>query len=153
MATAYDRPPHTTRTRDNPDGAAAPHPDHAPGSLGELVGEIAQDLSALVREEITLAKAELKEEAGKAGKAGGLLAGAGYAAHLLVLFGSLTVMFALGEAVDLVWAALIVAALWGAAAAVLYARGRTRLRDVNLKPEHTVQTLKEDAAWARHPTS
>ncbi|WP_245194750.1 phage holin family protein [Kitasatospora phosalacinea] len=116
-----------------------------------MIGEIAEDLTGLVRDEINLAKAELKEEAAKAGKAGGMLAGAGYAGHLLVLFVSLTVMFALAHVVDIAWAALIVTALWAAVAAVLYVLGRKRLKDVNLKPERTVETLKEDAAWARHP--
>jgi len=50
------------------------------------------------------------------------------------------------------WAALIVAALWGLAGAVLYTSGRARLRTVNPKPERTVETLKEDAEWAKHPT-
>ncbi|MEW1910040.1 phage holin family protein [Kitasatospora sp. NPDC085895] len=133
-----------------PDGDA--HRSGA-GSVGELVGDITQDLGGLVRDEIALAKAELKEEAVKAGRAGGLLAGAGYAGHLLVLFLSLAVMFALGHAVDTAWAALIVAVLWAVASAVLYARGRARLRDVHPAPERTIDTVKEDARWARHPMS
>jgi len=132
---------------------AAQEPDGDNTSVGDLIAEITQDLTGLVRDEINLAKAELKEEATKAGKAGGMLAGAGYAGHLLVLFLSLTVMFALADAIDIAWAALIVTALWAAAAAVLYVRGRKRLKGVNLKPEQTMETLKEDAKWARHPTS
>lgn len=160
MATAY-RPssgpapggsPRTEQPAPPPPADAPPRPGE-PESVGDLIGEITHDLTALVRDEINLAKAELKEEATKAGKAGGMLAGAGYAGHLLVLFVSLTVMFALAHAIDIAWAALIVTALWGTAAAVLYSTGRKRLADVNLKPEQTVQTLKEDAKWARHPTS
>jgi len=139
-------------TRRGPDPAAQ-EPDGDNTSVGDLIAEITQDLTGLVRDEINLAKAELKEEATKAGKAGGMLAGAGYAGHLLVLFLSLTVMFALADAIDIAWAALIVTALWAAAAAVLYVRGRKRLKGVNLKPEQTMETLKEDAKWARHPTS
>ncbi|MBM7170035.1 phage holin family protein [Streptomyces sp. G44] len=122
-------------------------------SIGDLLGEISTDLSQLVRDEIELAKAEIKQESTKAGKAFGMLGGAGYAGHLAVLLGSLTVIFALAHVMDIAWAALIVTAVWAVVAAVLYSTGRKRLRTVNLKPEQTVETLKEDARWARHPTS
>jgi hypothetical protein len=150
--------PGTTRPDASPTGAGANASAGAaaaaqPGSVGELISEITQDLTGLVRDEINLAKAELKQEATKAGKAGGMLAGAGYAGHLLVLFVSLTVVFALSHAIDIAWAALIVSALWAVIGAVLYVKGRARLKEVNVKPEQTVETLKEDAKWARHPTS
>lgn len=122
-------------------------------SIGDLLGEISTDLSQLVRDEIELAKAEIKQESTKAGKAVGMLGGAGYAGHLVLLLGSLTVIFALANVMDVAWAALIVTAVWAVVAAVLYTTGRKRLRTVNLKPEQTVETLKEDAEWARHPTS
>ncbi|GAA4838163.1 phage holin family protein [Kitasatospora terrestris] len=122
-------------------------------SLGDLIGEITSDLSQLVRDEIDLAKAEIKQEANKAAKASGMLAGAGYAGHLVLVLASLTLVFALGNAMNLAWAALIVTALWAVAGAVLYRAGRSRLKDVRLKPEQTIETLKEDAAWVRHPTS
>ncbi|MFD3543946.1 phage holin family protein [Streptomyces sp. NPDC058662] len=122
-------------------------------SLGDLIGEIGKDLSQLVRDEIELAKAEVKQESAKAGKAVGMLGGAGYAGHVVLLFGSLTVVFALANVMDPAWAALIVTALWAVVGGVLYAAGRKRLRTVNLKPEQTVETLKEDARWARHLTS
>jgi hypothetical protein len=131
----------------------APPPTVTEPSIGDLVGEIGKDLSQLVRDEIELAKAEIKQESAKAGKAVGMLGGAGYAGHVVLLFGSLTLVFALANVMDAAWAALIVTALWGAAGGVLYAMGRKRLRAVNLKPEQTVETLKEDAQWARHPTS
>lgn len=132
---------------------AMPSADGAEPSLGELVGEIGSDLSRLVRDEIDLAKAEIKQESAKAGKAFGMLGGAGYAGHLALLMGSLTVVFALADVMDPAWAALVVTAMWAVAGAVLYMTGRARVRAVHVKPEQTVQTLKEDAQWARHPTS
>lgn len=132
---------------------AATDPQVGDPSIGDLIGEISQDLSQLVRDEIELAKAEIKQESAKAGKAVGMLGGAGYAGHLVLLLGSLTVVFALANVMDIAWAALIVTALWAVVAAVLYSMGRKRLRTVNLKPEQTVETLKEDARWARHLTS
>ncbi|MGW7102371.1 phage holin family protein [Streptomyces sp. NPDC054838] len=140
-------------SHERPAAPAAPPPTSAEPSLGTLIGEIGQDLSRLVRDEIELAKAEIKQESTKAGKAVGMLGGAGYAGHVVLLFGSLTVVFALANVMDPAWAALIVTALWAAVGGVLYAMGRKRLRAVNLKPEQTVETLKEDAQWARHPTN
>ncbi|MEV4195975.1 phage holin family protein [Streptomyces toxytricini] len=125
-------------------------PAGAEPSLGTLVGEVGADLSLLVRDEIELAKAELKEETAKAAKAGSLLGGAGYAGHLALLLGSLTVVFALSYLMPAACAALTVTVLWAVAGAVMYAAGRRRMREVHMKPEQTVETLKEDARWARH---
>lgn len=133
-------------------GYAGDQPDAASISVGQLVGEAASDLSKLMRLELELAKAEIKEEAKKAGKGAGFLGVAGYAGHLLILFLSLALMFALGSFMPLGWAALIVAVIWGIVAAVMYTRGRAQLKTVSPKPEQTIETLKEDAEWAKHPT-
>jgi hypothetical protein len=111
--------------------------------VGELIGEVTSDLSTLMRQELDLAKAELKVEATKTGKAAGMLGGAGYAGHMVALFLSIALWWALGNATGRGWSALIVAVLWGIAAAVLFSIGRKRMRDVNPKPERTVETLKE----------
>ena len=121
-------------------------------SLGQLVGELTEDLSRLMRQELELAKAELRQEASKAGKAAGMLGAAGFAGYMTAVLLSLALVFALGSLMGLGWAALIVAVLWGAAGFALFSTGRKRLRDVNPKPERTIETLKEDAEWARHPT-
>ncbi|MCM3298538.1 phage holin family protein [Streptomyces sp. R02] len=121
-------------------------------STGQLLSDITSDLQVLFRQELELAKAELKEEGTKAGKAAGMFGGAGFAGYMVLLFLSLAAVFGLARVMDEGWAALIVAALWAIAAAVLYQMGRARMRTVSPKPEHTVQTLKEDAQWARHPT-
>jgi hypothetical protein len=130
-------------------------PDVEGRSVGELIGEVASDLSKLMRQELELAKVEMKAEASKAGKGAGMLAGAGVAGHLLLIFISLALMFGLTALfdMDLGWSALIVAVLWGIVAAVLAASGRKKLREVNPKPERTVETLKEDAQWAKTRSS
>ncbi len=121
-------------------------------SLGDLVSELTGDLSKLMRQELELAKAEFRQEAVKAGKATGMLAAAGFAGYLTTVLLSLALVFALGAVMPLGWAALIVAAVWGITGLILYSTGRARLRTVNPKPERTVETLKEDAEWAKHPT-
>ena len=118
-------------------------------SLGEIVGEITSDLSGLFKQEVELAKTELKQEATKAGKGAGMFAGAGIAALMLLVFISLALMFVLDNAVPVELAALIVALLWGAIAGVLALVGRKNLKQANPQLPKTQQTLKEDAQWAK----
>ena len=111
-------------------------------SLGDLLGDVTRDLSTLMRQEVELAKAEAKQSATKAGKGGGMLAGAGVAGHFVLLFRSLALMFALGALMPLGWAALIVAVIWGIIAAVLASKGRKELKQVKGMPQ-TSETLSE----------
>ena len=127
--------------------------DDSDASIGQLFSNITDDLSRLFRQEVELAKVEVRQEATKAGKAAGLLGAAGVAGYLTVLLLTLAVMFALGNVMDLGWAALIVAACWGIAAAGLYVTGRKRLRTVSAVPRQTIESLKDDAEWLKNPTS
>jgi hypothetical protein len=108
-----------------------------------LVGHVAQDLSVLMRQELDLAKAEVKEEITKAGKAAGMLGGAGFAGYMVLLFASIAAWWGLANVMDQGWAALIVAGVWAIIGGVLFAVGRDRIKQVNPKPERTVETVKE----------
>jgi hypothetical protein len=121
-------------------------------SIGELIGDISTDLSRLFRQEVELAKVELKEEAAKAGKAAGMLGGAGFAGYLAVVLLSFAAVFGLANVMDAGWAALIVAVVWGVIGAALYASGRKKLKTVDPMPRRTVDTIKEDAQWLKNPT-
>ncbi|MGW3356783.1 phage holin family protein [Streptomyces bungoensis] len=121
-------------------------------SVGELLSAVTSDVQTLFRQEIELAKAEVRQEATKAGKAAGMYGGAGFAGYMVLLFLSLAAVLGLSDVIDGGWASLIVAAVWAVVAAVLYQRGRTQMRDVSPKPEQTVESMKENAEWARHPT-
>ena len=127
--------------------------DASAASVGDLLGEIAADVSALMRQEVELAKVEIKSEAAKAGKGAGMLGGGAYAGHMVLLFGTLALVFAIGSRIGFGWAALIMTGVWAVIAATLFVLGRAQMRGVHPKPEKTVETLKEDAQWARHPTS
>ncbi|WP_407710478.1 phage holin family protein [Arthrobacter nitrophenolicus] len=111
-------------------------------SLGELLGDVTRDLSTLMRQEVELAKAELKQSASRAGKGSGMLAGAGVAGHFVLVFLSLALMFALGALMPLGWAAVIVAVLWAIIAAVLASIGRKELKQIKGLPQ-TGETLSE----------
>jgi hypothetical protein len=138
------------------------HPDVDNISVGTLLGEVSKDLSTLMRQELELAKAELKTEANKAsqevkaeaskaGKGAGMLGGAGFAGYMVALFLSCALWWGLENIMDAGLAALIVAVLWGIVAAVLYSKGRkelkkidlSRLKELNPKPEQTVDTLQQ----------
>lgn len=111
-------------------------------SLGDLVGEVSRDLSALMRQELELAKAELAESAKRAGAGAGLMGGAGYAAMMTLLFLSLALWWALGLLIGLGWSGVVVAVIWAVIAGILYATGRSRLKSVRGAPQ-TVETVKE----------
>lgn len=118
-------------------------PEVSNTSVGALISEVTTDLSTLMRQELDLAKAELKVEASKTGKAAGMLGGAGFAGYMVALFLSIALWWGLGNAIGRGWSALVVAVLWGIVAAVLFSIGRKKMAEVNPKPERTVQTLKE----------
>jgi len=125
-------------------------PPEADTSLGELFSDLSTDMSALLRDELQLAKVELKEEITKAGRAGGMFGGAAFAGYMTIVLLSFAAAWGLAELMAVGWAFLIVGAVWGAAAAFLYLRGRDQLREVNPKPEQTIDTLKEDVQWAKN---
>jgi hypothetical protein len=126
-----------------PTGGPGGRPDIEDVSIGELLGNVSRDLSTLMRQEVTLAKAEIRAEATKAGKGAGMLAGAGMAAWLAILFASIALWWALANVMDQGLAALIVAVLWAVIGAVLFATGRRTLRATKPTPERTVDTVKQ----------
>lgn len=120
------------------------HRDVSELSVGQIVGDVSRDLSTLMRQELALAKAEVRQEATKAAKGAGMLGAAGYAGHFIVLFLSFAAWWGLaGSTGHTGWSALIVAAIWAVIAGVLFVVGRGQLKKVNPKPERTVETVKE----------
>ncbi|CAM5501807.1 phage holin family protein [Streptomyces griseomycini] len=116
-------------------------------SVGELVGQATEQLSRLVRQEMTLAKVELSEKGRRAGRGGGMLGAAGAFAYagLLALAG--TGVAALSLVLPVWAAALIVTALLFAVAGVLAVAGRSQLRGATPpKPERTMGSVRADVA-------
>ena len=112
-------------------------------SVGQLIGEVTKDLSTLMRQELDLAKAEMKVEAKKAGQGAGMFGAAGFAGYMALLFLSLALMWALASVMPTGWAGLIVAVLWAIIGAVAFVLGRNKFRQVHPKPERTVDTLQK----------
>ena len=118
-------------------------------SLGELLSATTQDFSQLVRAELDLAKLELKEEATTAAKAGGMIVGAGVLGHLALLLALFAAAWGLATVMPTGVAFLIVAVVVAIVAAVLFSIGRKRMKEAAPVAPQTVDTLKEDARWAR----
>ena len=129
---------------------ARPAPERDERSLGELFGELNREFSHLVRQEVQLAKTELREEAAKAGKAAGMLGGAGVAAQFALLLLSFAAAWGLAEVIPVGFAFLIVGAVYAIVALVLFVRGRSQLKQVSPVPDQTIETLK-DVQWAKAP--
>jgi hypothetical protein len=120
----------------------AAHAKAETSSLGDLLGEVTRDMSTLMRQEVELAKVELKQSATRAGKGTGMLAGAGIAGHFVLLFLSLALWWALGTLMGLGWSGVVVAVIWAIVAAVLATMGRKELNAINGMPQ-TAETLQE----------
>jgi hypothetical protein len=124
-------------------------------SLGELFSDLTRDMSTLIRQETQLATTEMTQKAARAGKSVGVLAGgaviayAGFLALLWAIVYGLTSLFGLP-----IWASfLIVAIIVLAIGGIMAWRGYDTLKKTDLMPRQTVETLKEDAQWAKEQTA
>ena len=111
-------------------------------SLGDLLADVTRDMSMLMRQEVELAKAEIKQSGTRAGKGAGLLAGAGVAGHFVLLFLSVALWWGLGNLIGHGWSAVVVAVIWAIIAAILASMGRKELKAIRGMPQ-TAETLQE----------
>jgi hypothetical protein len=121
-------------------------------SLGELFSDLSRQTSTLVRQEVQLAKTEMSEKATKAGKdvasmaAGGAIAYAGFLAIIAA------VIILLAEIIPMWLSAFIVGVAVATIGYLLIQRGREAMKQDGLAPTQTIETLKEDAEWAKRQT-
>jgi uncharacterized membrane protein len=137
------------RAPGDPGGQAGRHDDDPAeeASLADLLSALSDDVTRLFRQEVELAKVEVKKEAVEAGKAAGMLVAGAIAAFVTLLLVAWSLSWALALAMP-VWAGfLIVAVVFGAVAAGLIVTGRNKLQAVDPTPHQTVETLQEDKEW------
>ena len=127
-------------------------PDLHEESIGDLLKRLSQDTSTLVKQEMALARAELTEQGKRAGMGAGMLGGAGVAGLLTLGALTATVIGVLDTAMAFWLAALIVTVVWAAIAGVLALQGRNKLKEATPPAPQTVETVKEDARWAKTRT-
>ena len=149
--TAPTTTPTSVKAGERSSGVPATH-GASDKSLGELVATATKDLSLLVTQEVALAKAELKKEVAHAGKGAGMLGGAGFLGLFALIFLSIALAYAISWfGIGLGWGFFIVGMLYLVVAAVLALLGKKQLGKVG-PPEKTIATVKDDVAWAKHPT-
>lgn len=135
-----------------------PQPSKADRSVGELLSDLAQDTSQLVRQEVSLATAEMTQKASQAARSIGLLVVGGAFAFLALemLVNSGVVLLAGMIPLEGIWPALvaflIVFSVVAIISAVLIRKGLKSLRADNIMPRQTIDTLKEDVQWAKQQT-
>jgi Flp pilus assembly protein TadB len=114
----------------------------ARSSLGDLLGEVTRDVSTLMRQEVELAKAELRETTKRAGRSAGMFGGAGIAGLMALSFLSVALWWGLGYLMGNAWSAVIVAVIWIIVALVLFSIARREMKAVRGMPQ-TVDSIKK----------
>jgi uncharacterized membrane protein YqjE len=118
-------------------------------SIGELFSELASETALLVRQEVALAKVELTQKANRVGRNVGYLVLGGAVAYAALLALLAAIIIVLANVIPWWAAALLVAVLVGIIAAVLISKALAALKNTEVTPRQTVETLKEDAQWAK----
>jgi hypothetical protein len=124
-------------------------------SIGELFGQLTQDMTLLVRQEIQLARTEMSEKLSRfttnilSVGAGGFVA---YLGGLALVAAAILALRDLAN-ISLALSALIVGAILAIVGYVMLQRGLKELKRVDLAPRRTVETLKDDVQWAKEQTS
>lgn len=132
---------------------ASPPEQGSPDGIGAMLGGLLKDLQDLVRGEVALAKAEIKEDVSSAGKGVAALAAAAFLGLTGFVFLMLGLTYLLNIWMRMWIAAAIVGGVLVLVAAVLGMSGKKQLSASNLKPEQTIDSLKEDQQWAKQQIS
>ena len=122
-------------------------------SLGDLFSSLTTQLGQLIHKEVELARTEITANAVRTGKNASLIGVGGavaYGGFLVVLAAAVAILTTLG--LDLWLAALIVGLVVIGVGYALIQRGRSQLESASLAPTRTIETLKEDAEWAKDQT-
>jgi hypothetical protein len=128
---------------------------HHDDSIGSLVRGILMDIRELLREEVALARVEIREQAGRAKLAAASLGAAAVALAFGGTFLLIAIAVGLADLLDWpVWTGfLIVALLLSVGGFLMLSAGRKRLASVQPVPEETVRTLKENSEWLKRRLS
>lgn len=122
-------------------------------TLGQLMAKVSRDLSLLIHGEMELAKAELRTDVKRGGIGAGMFAVAGFLLLLAVVLFSVALAYGISAlGVPLGAAYVIVAVLYVIVAGLLALIGTRVLKRIR-PPERTIQTVKDDIAWLKHPTT
>jgi uncharacterized membrane protein YqjE len=125
-------------------------PESSERPIGDLLKQLSQETTTLVRQEIDLAKAEMSEKGKRAGMGAGMFGGAGVAGLLALVALTIAAIAALDTGMPTWLAAVIVAVVWGAIAGLLALQGRQKVQAATPPaPEQALESTKEDVQWAK----
>lgn len=122
-------------------------------SLGDLFSELANETGTLVKQEVALAQAELTQKATKIGKNIGYLVVGGAVAYAAFLALLTALIIGLGTLIGLGFSALVVGIVVAIAAVILIMSAINTLKNTEVTPQQTVETIKEDAKWLKDQVS
>lgn len=117
--------------------------------LGSEVRGISDDMRSLLKSEVELAKAEMREQIMHAVRGAIFGAIAAVGALMALAFLSVAAIYGLDKAMPLWLAALIVGGVWALLAAIGALLMRAQIRHVTVMPKKTVESLREDVSWAK----
>lgn len=117
-------------------------------SLGDIVTSVIEDIQNIVRGEVQLAKTEIKEDAGKIGKAAGMLVGAAFLALVGFIFLMLGVTYLLNKSLEMWISAGIVGVALLIIGGIFGMIGKNHIQEASMVPDKTIESLKEDKEWA-----
>jgi predicted lipid-binding transport protein (Tim44 family) len=118
--------------------------------IGELLKQLSEETTTLVRQELDLAKAEMAQKGKQIGMGAGMFGGAGVGALLGLAALTAAAIAALDSAMALWLAAVIVGLLWLAVAGVLALQGKRKVQAATPPvPQQTQESVKEDVEWAK----
>ena len=118
-------------------------------SLGDLFSELAGETGTLIRQEVALAQVELTQKATKVGKNVGYLVVGGAVAYAALLAFLTALIIGLGTIIGYGFSALVVGIIVAVAAVMLILSARNALKNFEVMPRQTVETIKEDAKWLK----
>jgi len=117
--------------------------------LGDLFGDLASDMSSLVRQEVALAKVEITQKAKYVGRNVGYLVVGGAVAYAALLAILAAIIMLLAKVMPNWGATLIVGVVVAGIGWMLIGKAMMALQQADLTPRETVETLKEDATWMK----
>ena len=121
-------------------------------SFGELLGELANNSAALVRDEIDLAKQEMREKVDVLRSGAVTIAIGGLIGFVALLTLAAAAVAGLAHVMDTALAALLVGVVLAAIGGGIAYSGIGRIKQTSLKPEQTIETLEEDKEWLKQLT-
>jgi hypothetical protein len=121
-------------------------------SIGELLGQLANNSAALVRDELALARQEMGEKV-TSFRSGVITITIGAVVGLLALMAlTAAAVIGLAHVMDAGYAALIIGGVFAVVGGIIVSTGLNRLKQTSLKPEQTIKTLEEDKEWLKELT-